>query len=138
MATKKGAEAAPKTTFNAPPEKLGGDAIDLSKLAGKTIAVFLTGKQSVETKFGPRDMVSAVILTPASAEPLSGVMFAKYFTSNLELKKWYAGLLTQSGNGNRKGWILEASKDAAALTKLGKYRDSMTEHQDAKETDVPF
>ena len=74
------------------PKVNAGDSIELKPLVGKVLAVKVTARRDVETKFGTRPLNEAVIIVEGQREPLVGVLFQSYF-SKLDIGEWYVGKL---------------------------------------------
>ena len=74
------------------PKVNAGDSIELKPLIGKVLAVKVTARRDVETKFGTRPLNEAVIIVDGQREPLVGVLFQSYF-SKLDIGEWYVGKL---------------------------------------------
>lgn len=87
------------------PPKVGGDAIELSNLSGKMIALICKDRDEKKTRFGQRKMTLVNIAHLESKEVLAGVMFQTYF-QDLELNQWYIGKVVQVEAGNNKQWVL--------------------------------
>ena len=99
-----------------PPTISTGDQIDLNPLADKAIAIRVTNRRIVETRYGNRPMVSARIYVLGQREPLEGVLFATFFARHLELNEWYCGIVTKED----QRWILKPApqKSEQALAKM--------------------
>ena len=108
-----------------PPAISTGDQIDLSPLLDKAIAVRVTNRRVVETRYGDRPMVDARIYVLGQREPLEGVLFSTFFAKNLEIGEWYCGIVSR----DEKRWLLKPApaKSEAALEKMIE-----------SEEDVPF
>lgn len=102
-----------------PPAPSSGDAIDLKPLLGKTIAVKVWNRRTVETKFGERPLVNARIMVLGNNEPLEGVMFQSYFAKTLKEGEWYCGIVSRNESGGMTQWFLKdaPAKSVAALEK---------------------
>lgn len=108
-----------------PPTISTGDQIELKSLLDKAIAVRVSNRRIVETKFGPRPVVNAKIFVLGNNDPLEGVLFQSYFAKDLALDVWYCGILSKDD----MRWYLKPAplKSESALEKLVQSTD-----------DVPF
>lgn len=75
-----------------PPKANNGDSIDLKPLLGKPLAVMVTERRDVKTKFGERPVNTAIVVVAGQETPLHGVLFQSVF-SKFTLGEWYAGVL---------------------------------------------
>lgn len=118
-----------KAKFTAAPAINSGDAIELTPLMGKAIAVRCLSRESVETKFGSRQMTQCAVLVEGEAEPLKGVLFQSYF-QRLPLNEWFVGVVTKAN----RSWGLDAVViSKAQLAKITKLIDAQP-----ADDDVPF
>jgi hypothetical protein len=114
------------------PKVNAGDSIELKPLIGKILAVKITVRRDVETKFGMRPLNEAVIFVEGQKEPLVGVLFQSYF-SKLDLNEWYAGKLEKED----LRWNLNA--DGLNQKQMKVMEAAITEYEKAEGTsDVPF
>lgn len=95
-----------KVAVRMAPPKLGGDALELSHLEGKLVAIFCRARDEKKTKFGPRKMTSAAIVAEGQKEPLEGILFQSYF-QDLELGAWYIGKIARVEAGMNRAWVLQ-------------------------------
>jgi hypothetical protein len=114
------------------PKINAGDSIELKPLIGKTLAVKITARRDVETKFGKRPLNEAVLIVEGQKEPLIGVLFQSYF-SKLELNEWYVGKLEKE----ELRWNLNA--DALNQKQMKALEAAVEQYEKTAETDdVPF
>lgn len=94
------------------PKVTSGDVIELEPLVGKAVAVKVTNRRKVDTKYGERELNEVVLLPEGAKEPLEGVLFQAYFTK-LDLNEWYVGIVRK----DEKRWFLEpaSGKQVRAL-----------------------
>lgn len=91
------------------PKISSGDAIELEPLVGKAVAVKVTGRRKVATKYGERELNEVLLLPEGAKEPLEGVLFQAYFTK-LDLHEWYCGIVRK----DEKRWFLEPANSKQA------------------------
>lgn len=100
------------------PPKSGGDAIELSQFDGGVVGLYCRERDSKKTRFGERRMTSVYIVDTSSKEPLAGIMFQSYF-QELDLGKWYIGIVERVKSGNNLQWVLSTDglkkSDVSAL-----------------------
>lgn len=107
------------------PPKVGGDAIELSPLENKIVAIFCKARDERKTKFGPRKMTAVAVVAEGSKEPLEGIMFQTYF-QDLELGFWYIGRVVRVEAGGNKQWVLSTDNiDPKAAKALAKTLESV-------------
>jgi hypothetical protein len=118
-----------KAKYSAAPAINSGDAIELTPLLGKAIAVRCFGRESVETKFGSRQMTQCAVLVEGEAEALKGVLFQSYF-QRLPLNEWFVGVVTKMN----RSWGLDAvAVTKSQLAKITKLIDAQPD-----DSDIPF
>ena len=102
--------------LNLAPELNAGDAIELSPLVGKVVALMVTNREGRKTKFGDRQMSTVFLMVEGETEPMRGVMFQSYIQS-LPLATWFVGKVAR----HDRSWCLEsAGINKATLQKLEK------------------
>lgn len=107
------------------PPKMGGDALELSHLEGKLVAIFCRARDEKKTKFGPRKMTSAAIVAEGSKEALEGILFQSYF-QDLDLNCWYIGKIGRVEAGGNRAWVLiTEGLDAKAVKALAKHLETV-------------
>jgi hypothetical protein len=114
------------------PKVNAGDSIELKPLIGKVLAVKITARRDVDTKFGTRPLNEAIIFVDGQKEPLVGVLFQSYF-SKLEIGEWYVGKLTKDD----LRWNLDA--DGLTQKQMKALETTVAEtEKTAGGDDVPF
>ena len=114
------------------PKVNAGDSIELKPLIGKVLAVKITARRDVDTKFGKRGLNEAVMFVEGQKEPLIGVLFQSYF-SKLELNEWYVGKLEKED----LRWNLNA--DSLNQKQMKALEAAVEQYEKAAENeDVPF
>jgi hypothetical protein len=114
------------------PKVNAGDSIELKPLIGKTLAVKITARRDVDTKFGKRPLNEAVLIVEGQKEPLVGVLFQSYF-SKLDLHEWYVGKLEKE----EMRWNLNS--DAVNQKQIKAMETAVAEYEKAEgSSDVPF
>lgn len=100
--------------LNAAPKANAGQSIDLAAMQGKAVAVRITQRAEVATRFGDKTMSAGQILVEGESEPMEGVFFQSYF-QRLALNEWFAGVVVKSD----RAWGLDAEAvKQPALKKL--------------------
>lgn len=114
------------------PKLNAGDSIELKPLIGKTLAVKITARRDVETKFGKRPLNEAVLIVEGQKDPLVGVLFQSYF-SKLDIGNWYVGSLEKED----LRWNLNA--DSVNQKQMKSLEAAVAEYEKTAENDdVPF
>lgn len=93
------------------PEKMHHEALELSPIEGKLIAVRCDQRDERKTRFGQRRMTLVSIFVTGEKIPLVGILFQSYF-QDLELNRFYVGVLTRQDVGINRVWTLDSSKVA--------------------------
>jgi hypothetical protein len=87
------------------PKVQSQDQIELKPFLGKAVAVRVTERRKVNTKFGERDVNVVTLLVEGNGEPMHGVLFQSYF-SGLDTGEWYVGIVERE----ELRWKLNAEK----------------------------
>jgi hypothetical protein len=87
------------------PKVQSQDQIELKPFIGKAVAVKVTERRKVDTKFGERDVNVVTMLVEGNGEPMYGVLFQSYF-SGLDIGEWYVGIVERE----ELRWLLNAEK----------------------------
>lgn len=97
---------AKKISFGAAPKMDSADAIELDGLKGKLVAIMVTDRKSVTTKFDKgtqqTDMNYVTLVSQDMKKPedvLKGVLFQKYF-AHLPTDKWFIGKIVKNEKGH--------------------------------------
>jgi hypothetical protein len=98
MAEKKAASTSFDLFAPAPVPK-SADAIELTPLLGKAVAIRALDRYEVDTKFGKKPLTQVQMVVAGEAEPLEGVIFQAYFQS-LPLTQWFAGVICRNEKGH--------------------------------------
>jgi hypothetical protein len=112
------------------PKVQSQDQIELKPFLGKAVAVKVTERRKVDTKFGERDVNIVTLLVEGSGEPMHGVLFQSYF-SGLDIGEWYVGIVERE----ELRWLLNAEK--VTKKQMDAFEKTIAALEKAND-DVPF
>lgn len=119
---------APPSAKPAPAMK-SGDVIELNPLLNKVVALRVTSRSAVQTKFGQRELSEVIVLVQGETVPLDGVLFQSYF-QHLDIGDWYIGRIVKG----ERAWGMDATNlDPKVIAALNRVIATMPD-----DSDVPF